>query len=507
MLTKLAPYKLIIIFVSLIFGLYFLLRLPNLTSQPIFADEAIYIRWAQVMRAEPTLRFLPLSDGKTPLFMWAMIPLLKIFNDPLLAGRLLSVFSGFLTLIGVLFAGWRFFNKWVGVWSALLVAIIPYMVFFDRMALVDSMLTAFVVWTLVLAMVLIKNPRYDLAMCLGYLLGTAMLTKTTAVFSFVSLPATLLTFEWFKANKNSRLFKIFILWLIALIISMAVYNVLRLGPGFSNLSSRNQDYVHPASRLAQYPFDPFLPHVGDLIEWLPKFLTMPVLFMFLGGLGIVIYKRDKNGVVVLIWILIPLIIQLFLLKTFTTRYILPSMVISSLFGGICLETVLNKYKKRPHLWFAGIGISCLLLTPALVSDIQIVYKPESAVLPQETRRGYLEDWTAGYGLKEIANFLIEESKTKHIVVGTEGYFGTLPDGLYIYLDKEKNISVVGGGPLVSPQLIESTRKHPTYFVANKSRVAENTPGLELLKSYPKITGSNLPQDAILLFRVIPVAAK
>ena len=84
------------IFILLILSvLYLILRLPNLTLQPIFADEAIYIRWAQVMRAESTLRFLPLSDGKTPFFMWAMIPLFKFFHDPLLAGRFLSVISGF----------------------------------------------------------------------------------------------------------------------------------------------------------------------------------------------------------------------------------------------------------------------------------------------------------------------------------------------------------------------------------------------------------------------------
>src|SRR3989344_5804660 len=56
------------------------LRLYNLTYLPIFADEAIYIRWAQIMQAESTLRFLPLSDGKQPLFMWGMIPFLKIFK-------------------------------------------------------------------------------------------------------------------------------------------------------------------------------------------------------------------------------------------------------------------------------------------------------------------------------------------------------------------------------------------------------------------------------------------
>ena len=48
--------------VILFFGI--LLRFTNLNSLPIFADEAIYVRWSQVMRAEATLRFLPLSDGK-----------------------------------------------------------------------------------------------------------------------------------------------------------------------------------------------------------------------------------------------------------------------------------------------------------------------------------------------------------------------------------------------------------------------------------------------------------
>src|SRR5437870_4877804 len=73
-----------------IIALFFILRLPSLTYQPIFADEAIYIRWAQIAKAEPSLRFISLQDGKTPLFMWAMAPYLIIFDDPLFAGRLLS---------------------------------------------------------------------------------------------------------------------------------------------------------------------------------------------------------------------------------------------------------------------------------------------------------------------------------------------------------------------------------------------------------------------------------
>jgi len=108
MVNALKLHRTEILVLVVLFLAYFLLRLPNLTLQPVFADEAIYVRWAQVMRAEPTMRFLPLSDGKTPLFMWTMIPFLKIFNDPLFAGRFLSVISGFATLLGVYLLGRNF---------------------------------------------------------------------------------------------------------------------------------------------------------------------------------------------------------------------------------------------------------------------------------------------------------------------------------------------------------------------------------------------------------------
>ena len=69
------------------------LRTYNLLALPIFADEAIYVRWAQVMRAETTLRFLPLSDGKIAVFNNArelcgividhLSPILNIWHAPL----------------------------------------------------------------------------------------------------------------------------------------------------------------------------------------------------------------------------------------------------------------------------------------------------------------------------------------------------------------------------------------------------------------------------------------
>lgn len=480
---------------------YFALRLPNLTLQPIFADEAIYIRWAQVMRAEPTLRFLPLSDGKTPLFMWLMIPFFKVFDDPLYAGRFLSVLSGFLTFLGAIFLGWRFFNIQTALWAGFLIVITPMIVFFDRMALVDSMLSAFSIWSLNLALMLIKYMRIDLAFILGYAFGASLLTKPPGFFNILALPATLIMFNWRATDREKKILKLFGLWVLAIATTFVIYNILRLGPGFENLNARNQDYVFSPVELLTRPMDPFIPHINDLVDWLPKLLTIPTLVLTFLGIFLVISRRHKAGFSVLLWALLPLIVQMALLKTFTARYVLFSFPPLLLLAGWALENIVSRVKMNKILVI--LGATLVLMFQALYFNYYLLTDQSQAPIPNEERRGYLEDWTSGYGLKEIAQFLREESKNGKVIVGTEGSFGTLPDGLQIYLDQDREVVVIGGGAEVSSGLKEAALKYPTFFVSNKSRFTGlGISEVSLIKEYPKPKG-DLPQDAILLFKVLP----
>ena len=160
----------------------FLIRFINLTSLPVFADEAIYIRWSQIMANEPTLRFLPLSDGKQPLYMWVLMFLVRRFSDPLFIGRLVSVICGIGTLLGVFATAYYLFkSKLAGLTATLMWALTPFAVFFDRMALTDSMLTMFGVWTFLGAVVMVKTKRLDAAIGTGFALGFASLTKSPAL--------------------------------------------------------------------------------------------------------------------------------------------------------------------------------------------------------------------------------------------------------------------------------------------------------------------------------------
>lgn len=481
---------------------FFAIRIPNLTSQPIFADEAIYVRWAQVMRAEPTLRFLPLSDGKTPLFMWAMIPMFKIFDDPLFAGRILSTFAGFGTMLGLLSLGWVFISRRVGLWAMFLGVITPYFFFFDRLALVDSMLGAFTIWSAFLGLLLIKYPRFDLAMLLGYLMGGGFLTKTPAMFNVVTMPLSILTFNFADKYREKKIVRIFILWVVVILVTVGIYNILRLGPGFSNLNSRNQDYVLDPSYLLIRPWDPFLPHFWDLVDWLPKLFGYPLIILVFYGAGLAFFRKNRLMIALLGMSMVPMLIQMSLLKTFTARYIffsMPYLLLIAAYGLVSLIDRIKPEKKQLSILAAII----LLVWPAYFSYM-LHTNIENAPIPKNERAGYLEDWTAGYGLKEIADFLELESKKSFIVVGTEGSFGTLPDGLQIYLDRNRQVAVIGGTSSVSAQVRNAAREHPTYYIANRSRYEFEQPALELIKEYPKAQKPNGEQDATLLFKVYPL---
>lgn len=501
----------------LVFGsivvLGFILRVFRLTLLPIFADEAIYVRWSQIMRAEETLRFLPLSDGKQPLFMWVTIPFLKIFSNPLFAGRLLSALCGIATIVGVYLISKHFFKSGkVAIITALIVAVCPYILFFDRMALVDSMLTAFAVWLFYLVSLNANLLRLDLAMIAGFLLGGALLTKSPGLFFAILTPLSAILISWPKEKKEfiKILFRFVFLTLVTLTIGYGLSNILRLGPNFSLLASRNMDYVYPYTHILTSPFSPLLSHLKASIEYFWLLGPAALIALFLIGIFVCLLFNWKSSLWLSIWIFFPLLAVIEYGKVFTARYILFIVPFIILIAGTSFLIKKEILIKAVTVLFIIFLFQSFIFNYLLLTDI------EKVKLPRSERSGYLEEWTAGYGIKEISEIIREDyvkNPQRKIVVGTEGYFGTLPDGLQLYLNDLKAITVIGVGLGIDKlprQLAESKQSgNKTYLVVNSSRLlarAENI-GLELLVSYPKAVKPDGSREALLLFEVKPIIDK
>ena len=121
-----------------------------------------------------------------------------------------------------------------------------------------------------------------------------------------------------------------------------------------------------------------------------------------------------------------------------------------------------------------------------------------------TESGYLSEWTSGWGIKDAANYLISRSKKTNVIVGTEGYFGTLPDGLQIYTDSLPNITVFGVGidlVKVPDKLIDAfSYGDEVYLLINESRlklIPEQQKLVQKILLFPKPKA-----DSLVLYKVV-----
>lgn len=457
------------LYLGIILVIYFLSRLINLNSLPVFGDEAIYVRWAQIIKSVDTLRFIPLTDGKQPLFMWLNAATLKFIADPLLAGRLISVFAG----AGILTLLFLITNSFI---APLLYLFVPFAFFFDRLATADTLLSFFGLFSFYLSLKLSEKPAWDKAMLLGAVLGLAWLTKSPAVYFIV---LSLFTFIIAKKDNYKKIY----FPLLSVLIAFIIYNILRLGPAFSQIAQRNQDYIWSLSEILKHPLDPLVPHLHDTFTIFHYYLTLPLLLSPL--LYFVFRKKLKFNFLFLdscFWFLLPLLSNAALAKVFTGRYIL--FVLPYLL--IILSFFLRPFFRRNYLWL----LFLIFLLPFL-RILHLSVSPYSVILPQ-TDSGYNLSWTSGWGIKDASAYLIDRARFANVIVGTEGYFGTLPDGLQIYGNQVPKLTIFGVGLDLTeiPLKLIDAKNHgdEVYLLFNQSRLKlpdSLLTDLILVRKYPK----------------------
>jgi len=466
-----------------ILAVYFISRLQNIQQMPVFGDEAIYIRWAQVIKNVETLRFIPLTDGKQPLFMWINSVTLRLFSDPLLSGRIISIFAGAGTITLIFIISFIFINLSTAIIGSILYLCLPFTFFFDRLATPDNLLSFFGIISLFISILLAKYPRFDLSLLLGFSLGLAWLTKSPAVF-FI-----LLSYLSFLII-NPKNIKFIYYPVISTIIAFVIYNILRLGPQFHQIALRNQDYVWPLSEIIRHPLDPLLPHLKDVLNLSQFYISLPLIFLAFILIFIYAPRLIKNRLFILlfIWSLLPLLANSMVAKVFTARYILftiPPLILA--LSIIYQKIISHKYKI----------LNILVMIPNLYTLFLLSTNFLNIKMPS-TETGYNSDWTSGWGIKPASQYLISRSKEKNVIVGTEGYFGTLPDGLQIYTEGQKNLTVIGVGNNLEklPDSLVNAYLYgdEVYILLNQTRNKLNSldlTRLELVSSYPKPKADSL----------------
>lgn len=456
-------YKLEILVLAVLTIIYFASRFFNILSLPIFTDEAIYIRWAQIAKQDANWRFISLTDGKQPMFIWLMMVSLRFIQDPLLAGRIVSVGAGFFSLIGMYFLGREIFkNNQIGLISSALYVVFPMSLVYDRMALYDSLVGTFAIWGFLLIVLLVRTIRLDVALILGMLMGAGVLNKTNAFFNIYLLPLSLILFSWTEKNIKKRLIKWLGLAVVTVILSYSFYSILRLSPFFHIINEKNAIFVYSLKDWTDHPFNFFIGNWKAFWDWLTIYLTYPLLLLIPVAFFITrAYFREK--LVLFIWFLAPVIALALFGRTlyprfifFMTLFLLPLIAIS----------LFNLHKLIKRKWLFSI-LLLLFFILALRSDYLILTDFSKSPITYSDVSQYSNDWTAGGGIREAVALFKEEAKKGKIYIATQGTFGLLPFALEIYLVDNSNVTIEGFWPLgdvIPKKVLEQSKQIPTYFV-------------------------------------------
>lgn len=472
---------------------FFLTRTANLDAIPIFTDEAIYSYWAQVALHDPANRFISLEDGKQPLFIWLAAIFQKFISDPLIASRLVSVMSGLSSIIGIFLLAKTLFGEKVAKTAIVLYIILPFTLLYDRLALMDSLLTMLGIWSIFFAVKLVTSPKLENSILLGTSVGLTMITKSSGAFFLYLIPFSVLL------HKRLKL-KWILFALLAAVIAEIINNSLRLSPLFYIIARKNLGFIRP---LAEIITDPFLFLTSNLITltgWLAVWVG-PVLFIvLLWVFYLAIFQKNFKIIYLTLIALVPFgaetIANIVLYPRFMLFYF-PYIIILIAIG---IGQLLDKFKANQKL--ATIFLILALFSPVL-NSFWLIVQPTNAKIPSSDAGQYLNDWPAGYGVAEIVNFLESQPQNQDIYVGTEGTFGLLPYALQIYFYGKQQIHIIGFWPVNSDdlpqQILESSKNHQTYFVFNENQKEITNPKLKFIDKYQKGVGASYMR----FYQVVP----
>jgi len=381
-------------------GLYLASRLFALTALPMFLDERIYLRWAYWITQGRRLQ-VPFVAGKG-LSVWVLAAVTPHTANPLLAGRLLTVAVGILTLVAVHRLAARLTGDVrVADLAAVFYIACPFTLFHDRMVLADPYLSAFTAWTLLLSLRLSNTPRLRDGIALGAAMALGIAAKVTGL-PLLAVP--LLVLGVMGATRRTWLKPLALAYVVALALS--AYPVWRF---FSRPSGE-------LSKLAGGDDSPVAATVsanlGLATSWLWNYWTTGLVLLAAAGVVVALRKNAlrRSGVLLILVALGPIALFASVSRVWFPRYVLfttvPLVILAALGFRAGLDALQRRVPVSPSTSAMRTAVLlAIVLAPALRFDGALWSDPSRAPLPDVDRFQYVTGWPSGYGSRDSLEFL------------------------------------------------------------------------------------------------------
>ena len=397
-----------------IVALHLLSRLLHLMRLPVFLDEAMHLDWA--FRTAATGQLVGHTDGGRYLPIWTYAVVAARAEDPLRAARLCSVASGLAAALGLAWLGRILASPPAGLLAALLYVAAPFTLLYDRMALVDSLLSALLVYALVFSVLWARTARRRWAIGLGLVAGAAGLTKLPGLL-LLSLPAAVAL-----SSRSSRraVLRRQLAWAygIAFVLLLPLYLDLA---GTGRFFSENLWALRSGADGSS-----FLGRNAQLAAaWLLAYFT-PIGAAAVSAAALWSLRDRERADVLLLSVAAGWCVFFVLVggRYWFPRYVLPAV-----------PPLLLLLARRA----ARLGRTAMVLVGGLLTaswlpfDAALIADPVRAPLPQVERSQYIYDWPSGYGLADVVGRLRRAADLQPVTVLRDQSSTPLKEGLDLML--------------------------------------------------------------------------
>jgi len=391
------------------------LRIWQVMVLPIYYDEALHLQRAQRMLTEGTL--LMGTEGGKYLQIWLLGALLPLGADPLLTGRLLSAAIGLLSGAGCYLLARRLYPEpVVALVAAALVAVCPYLLFFDRMSMADGTLSALTVWSLWASLVALRHRSTWPTLGLGACLGLAVTAKLSGL---ICLAFPLLVAWLWREELGWRrsLGRLGIAWLIAALGLLPT--LLDLAPQLASTLERS--WVRPGnqgiSQLVRLEHN-----LAEIVTGLWAYLTPPLVLLGLAEVGR--SRRARSSALLALAALV--IVAFFLVTTgdgkFHYRYVLPAFPFGLILAARALVALAGWLGARLASGARGVsravlaGLVLLACLPALQFDDWLLSDPSRAGWVARDRSIFIDGSLAGYGVVDASAYLRRQADALGMII-------------------------------------------------------------------------------------------
>jgi len=471
--------------------LFFLTRVWSLTALPLFNDETTYLRWGwEILHGIKPWWYSFVVNGKPPLTM-IVYGIAQVFPiDPLLAGRYMAVCFSACTVFISLKTYAMLFPKRSRVLYGLLLLFNPFLLFFDRLALSEVLVTAVGTFLLYAGLRYIQTKRIRWIMCIAACCGIGWWVKTT-VFAFI--PALCLMGVWLGVKKRIGWDRLAFAMMLGILVSTLIIFPSGFHPQGSFFDTGEAKWMFSFPELLQFPVTTWVNNIANIATWLLVFPTpIYVCCWFLGGMRCRKQAGHRTSFLLYsLWVGIPILLFLLFGKNLTGRYVVGIMPQLSALAAYGLYGI---YEKRKRL---GIALgSVIVLFVVSVSTILITVPQTYFQLISATPRAYwdmaqyMTGWSSGYGVQEAITFINKQAQASPLILFVRNDTGNPEDAVYVFCRNNPRISII---PVITKEdvanaVLLAPNRIPVYFLSRGPALLGMEEELTELVRFPKPVG-------------------